>query len=183
MNTYATDIGTILHDVARKYIQHGFKMTRNDKKSVVLELLERGIPDRVIDHIDFDAIFLNLTTFINDAIAYGMSSEVILYYSDNCFGTSDAIVFNERDMSLRIHDLKTGATKAHIEQLMIYAVIFCLEYKVRPEDLKMVELRIYQNDAVLVHNPSSQELGVFMSKIIARDQQLNEIKGKEVLRR
>ena len=48
-----------------------------------------------------------------------MTPEQILYYSDNCFGTADAILF--RNNFLRIHDLKTGKIPAHMEQLEIYA--------------------------------------------------------------
>ncbi len=47
-----------------------------------------------------------LNKYVNDAIGYRMTPEVVLYYSDNCFGTTDAICF--RKSFLRIHDLKTG---------------------------------------------------------------------------
>ena len=43
---------------------------------------------------------------------------MVLYYSENCFGTADVISFN--DDLLRIHDLKTGAVPARMEQLFIY---------------------------------------------------------------
>ena len=52
-----------------------------------------------------------LNMYVNDAIGYKMTPEQILYYSDNCFGTADAICF--RDNFLRIHDLKTGKIPAH----------------------------------------------------------------------
>ena len=82
-----------------------------------------------------------LNMYVNDAIGFKMTPEQILYYSDNCFGTADAILF--RNNFLRIHDLKTGKIPAHMEQLEIYAALFCLEYKVKPADIEM-ELRIYQ---------------------------------------
>ena len=69
-----------------------------------------------------------------------MTPEQILFYSDNCFGTADAIAF--RGDLLRIHDLKTGAIPAHMEQLEVYAALFCLEYKIKPADIRM-ELRLY----------------------------------------
>lgn len=183
MNSYAAEIGTALHDVARKFIKHHFKMSRNDKKAVVLDLIDSGIPDRVIDYMDFDVIFANLIAFVNDANSYGMSPEVVLYYSDNCFGTTDAIGYHEFDRFLRVHDLKTGVTKPSIEQLMIYAALFCLEYRIKPEDLKGTELRIYKNTEVLVHQPTAEELNVYISNIKERDRQLDEIKGREVLLR
>lgn len=66
-----------------------------------------------------------LNAYVNDAIGYKMIPEQILFYSDNCFGTADAIVF--RNGLLRIHDLKTGVIPAHMEQLEVYAALFCLE--------------------------------------------------------
>ena len=46
-----------------------------------------------------------LYQYVNDAIGFGMSTEVVLYYSDRFYGTADAICF--RNNMLRIHDLKT----------------------------------------------------------------------------
>ena len=45
-----------------------------------------------------------LNAYVNDAIGFRMIPEMVLYYSENCFGTADAISFN--DDLLRIHDLK-----------------------------------------------------------------------------
>lgn len=66
--------------------------------------------------------------FVNDAIGFGMSSEVLLYYSDNCFGTADAIRFDEATKELMVFDLKTGDSKPSFKQLYIYCALFCLEY-------------------------------------------------------
>ena len=74
-----------------------------------------------------------------------MDTEVVLYYSPNFWGTADSICF--RDNVLRIHDLKTGTGPIHEEQVLVYAALFCLEYKIRPGDIEM-ELRIYQNDDI-----------------------------------
>ena len=82
-----------------------------------------------------------LNMYVNDAIGFKMTPEQILYYSPNCFGTADAIIF--RNDFLRIHDLKTGETPAKMEQLMIYAALFCLEYGIKPSEIGM-ELRIHQ---------------------------------------
>ena len=51
-----------------------------------------------------------INQFVNDCIGFRMDSEVPLYYSQNCFGTADAISF--KDNKLMIFDLKTGKTKA-----------------------------------------------------------------------
>lgn len=122
-----------------------------------------------------------LNLYVNDAIGYKMEPEQILYYSDNCFGTADTICFR-KDRSgnyiLRIHDLKTGITPAHMEQLEIYNALFCLEYKHKPNDI-IIEDRIYQSDQVFVHNPDPSEISKIMSKIITFDKILNELKKSE----
>ena len=92
-----------------------------------------------------------------------MSPEVVLYYSDYFFGTADSICF--RNNFLRIHDLKTGAHPAKMEQLEIYAALFCLEYKIKPSEIN-IELRIYQNDEILVHNPTAEDIVPIMDKIV-----------------
>lgn len=104
-----------------------------------------------------------LSMYINDAIGYRMQPEVILYHSDDCFGTTDAIGFREekwpdlpkRIYTLRISDLKTGVTPADMKQLLIYAGLFCLEYGFDPRHMRIV-LRIYQNDAIdeLIPDPA-----------------------------
>jgi hypothetical protein len=117
-----------------------------------------------------------LNAFVNDAIGFKMSSERILYYSDNCFGTADAINF--KNGLLRIFDLKTGVIPAHMEQLLIYAALFCLEYKLRPSDIE-IELRIYQNDDVVIYKPEADEIVPIMDKIKTFDRIINEIKKED----
>ena len=62
-----------------------------------------------------------LNLFVNDCIKDGMSSEVLLYYSDYCFGTADGIKWDKDNLELRIYDLKTGVSKPSFKQLDIYA--------------------------------------------------------------
>lgn len=169
---YATTVGTILHNVAYKHIKHRVKMNKYDKKNVMLELLSNGIPGVVVDTIDFDNMFDNLMTYVNDGIGYRMEPEVVLCYSDNFFGTADTITYSERDQFLRIHDYKSGSTPAHIEQLMIYAALFCLEYRFKPTETEM-ELRIYQSNEVIYHNPEPIEIVEVMDKIVTFDKFLN----------
>lgn len=103
-----------------------------------------------------------LNMYINDAIGFKMSPEVVLYFSDFCYGTADAISF--RDDMLRIHDLKTGVHEAKFDQLYIYAAIFCSEYDVRPKDINM-ELRIYQNKDVRIEIPDPEDVKGIMNKM------------------
>lgn len=78
---------------------------------------------------------------------------------------------------LRIHDLKTGVRPVHIEQLEIYAALFCLEYKVKPTDIT-IELRIYQNDDIFIHQPEAEDILRIMDKIIHLDKVLINMEGR-----
>lgn len=141
--------GTELHDLAYKLIKMNQKLPRSEQ---------------------------TLNKYVNDAIGFRMKPEQILFYSENCFGTADAISFHKN--TLRIHDLKTGTIPAHIEQLMIYAALFCLEYKKKPGEIN-IELRIYQNNEVLCHTATAEDIAPIMDKIKRYDKIINEIKDKE----
>ena len=122
-----------------------------------------------------------LNMYVNDAIGYRMIPEQILVYSENAFGTADTISF-KRDF-LRIHDLKTGATPASMNQLLIYMALFCLEYGKKPMDIE-AELRIYQNNEIIVCNNSNEPdlpniVTHIMDKIIFFDKRINELKSEE----
>lgn len=144
----ATRKGTILHDFAAQCISLGQKLPRSQK---------------------------TLNMYVNDAIGFKMTPEQVLYYSDNCFGTADAISF--RSDFLRIHDYKSGGIPAHMEQLLVYAALFCLEYRIKPCDIG-VELRLYQSDEVLFHNPTVEDLVPIIDKIITFDKVINRIKER-----
>ena len=145
-NFLAAQRGTVFHNFAAQCITLGQKLPKSRK---------------------------TLNIYVNDAIGYKMTPEQILYYSDNCFGTADAICF--RNDLLRIHDLKTGVIPAHMEQLEVYAALFCLEYKIKPGDIDM-ELRIYQSDEILYHKPTVEDIAPIMDKIITFDKIINRIK-------
>ena len=117
-----------------------------------------------------------LNMYVNDAVGFKMIPEQILYYSINCFGTADAICF--RNNKLRIHDLKTGTIPAHMEQLMVYAALFCLEYRKKPSEID-IELRLYQSNEVLVHEPTVEDIAPIMDKIITFDKILTKIQREE----
>ena len=144
-NKKASEMGTRLHEWAKKTIDLGLKQPRSKK---------------------------TIYSYVNDAIGFKMDTEVVLFYSERFFGTADAISF--RDGILRIHDLKTGKIPAHIEQLEVYAALFCLEYKVKPGDIDM-ELRIYQNDEILYHNPTAEDIILIMDKIVHLNKLLEKL--------
>ena len=108
-----------------------------------------------------------INMYVNDAIGFRMTPEQVLY----CFGTADAISYNHGQ--LRIHDLKTGKGVTHMEQLMVYSAIFCLEYDVDASDIE-IELRIYQNNKVRVCNPDVTEIVPIMDKIVTSSKLLVE---------
>lgn len=114
-----------------------------------------------------------LHLYVNDAIGYRMTPEQMLYYSDNAFGTCDTISF--RKSKLRIHDLKTGLHPCSVHQLEVYAALFCLEYKVKPFEIK-IELRIYQNDEVQVFEGDPDVITHIMDKIVTFDKKLNDLR-------
>ncbi len=122
-----------------------------------------------------------LNSYVNDAIGYHMTPEQILYYSPFCFGTADAIHYDEKKHFLRIHDLKTGQTPAHIEQLEIYAALFYLEYGdlyfFKPSD-DNIELRIYQSDEILVHHPESSVICELADKIVIFSEMLEKVQNE-----
>lgn len=138
--------GTVLHDFACQCIRLGQPLRKSQK---------------------------TLNMYVNDAIGFKMIPEQILFYSENCFGTADAIIF--RNKFLRIHDLKTGVIPAHMEQLKIYAALFCLEYKVDPAEID-IELRIYQNNEILFDEPTAEDIVPIMDKIVMFDKVIDKIK-------
>lgn len=151
-NIQLTRMGTKLHEFAQDCIELGQKLPKSKK---------------------------TLNSFVNDAIGFRMDCEKVLFYSDNCFGTADAISFNEKELFLRIHDLKTGVTPAHFEQLLIYAAMFCLEYGYKPSDIT-IELRIYQSDEILILEPEPQDVSDIMDTIKRFDLIINNVKlGEE----
>ena len=116
---------------------------------------------------------LALNAFVNDAIGFQMDSEICLYYSPNCFGTADAISYTTRDNMLRIHDLKTGVTPGSMDQLLIYAALFKLEYTHLAVD--KIQLRIYQNSETIEYAPTLGRVDEIANKIIIFDKLLNSL--------
>ena len=142
--------GTRLHELAATLITMGVKLPRNAK---------------------------TLNQYVNDAIGFRMTPEQILFYSIHCFGTVDAIVYRIIDgkSELRIHDLKTGITKASFDQLMIYVALFCLEYELRPFEIDFIELRIYQNNDFKAFHPERDEIVHIMDRIVTADRLYSEM--------
>ena len=144
----ATMRGTVLHDFARQCIE---LKQRLPKKNVTLNM------------------------YVNDAIGFRMRPEQLLFYSYNSFGTADSISFREN--ILRIHDLKTGVSPVSLVQLEVYAALFCLEYEHIPSKIEM-ELRLYHQNEIVIHQPEPEQIKRIMNKIIAFDQRIEKLKAE-----
>lgn len=116
-----------------------------------------------------------INRYVNDALGFRMSPEVVLFYSPHFFGTADAISFRNR--TLRISDYKSGKT-GHVEQLEVYAALFCLEYKVKPADITII-LKLYKEDQVETEEPDPQVIVSIMEKIKHFDSILNKVDDEE----
>ena len=146
INSYlARQRGTRLHELAKRLIEERVRLARTKQ---------------------------TLNLYVNDAIGYGMTPEVVLSYSDDFFGTADAICF--RDDKLRIHDLKTGKTQASFKQLLIYAGLFCLEYGYKPNEIE-TELRIYQNDDKQIYIPEPDEISYVQARILSATKLIRKV--------
>lgn len=172
INSYAQAIGTLLHAYAADRIKYREKLTKQELRAVRFELIRNRIPEYAID---MQAMYPTLMSYVNDAIGFGLDPEVVLYYSDESYGTADAINLCDGNV-LRIHDLKTGTTPAKMEQLMTYAAWFHLEYKAKPEHIR-TELRIYQSGEILAYEPDATEIREVMDKVVSGVKVLQSMNG------
>lgn len=150
LNRKAALLGTRLHQWAAETIKLGIKQPRSKK---------------------------TIYAYVNDAIGFGMEPEVVLFYSDRFFGTADTIAF--RNNVLRIHDLKTGKSPVKMEQLVIYAALFCLEYNIKPSEIE-IELRIYQHDDIEYGYPTAEDIVPVMDKIVHFNKLLEKLDAEEI---
>ena len=148
-NLKAAELGTRIHAFAAEAIRLGYKLQKSN---------------------------CTVNRYVNDAIGFQMEPEVVLYFSPHFFGTADAISFKNK--KLRIHDLKTGKS-GHVEQLEVYAALFCLEYNVRPYDIDII-LRLYKEDDYEEAIPTPEKIISIMDKIRAFEKILNKIDAEEM---
>lgn len=139
--------------------------------------LQHEYAHREIEAGNLSSLVGTVGLYINDAIKYRMTCEQILYYSENCFGTADTISFKYN--VLRIHDLKTGIYPGSVHQLEIYAALFCLEYNKEPSSIK-IELRIYQDNQVIVYEADPEDILFIMGRIQEFDKIITYQKMEEL---
>lgn len=148
MTQQAAQKGTELHALAALLIKHGQKLPDTGQ---------------------------TMSLYVNDAIGFMLQSEQVLFVSDNCYGTADAIGF--RNGKLRVSDYKSGITPTSFSQLKVYVAMFCLEYKMKPFEIE-IEMRIYQNDEVRLEIADPDEITHIMDKIRTFDVLINELKAE-----
>lgn len=172
---YAQEIGTLLHKLAESAIKYKVRIPKLAARPMItLWLLANGIPRGIINT---DKYVSNFVAYVNDAIGFDMEPEVALKYSENAFGTADAIRFNEKKMHLRIHDYKSGITKPCLRQLEVYAAYFCMEYHIKPKDIQ-IELRIYWQDEIIVGHPTAADIVPLIDRVISYDKFIKSLKGE-----
>lgn len=190
-NQYRTTLGTEIHDFAASQIDLGHKYSSvrelmkdietyiyckymylsNDlavgeyARKLIANL--RNLPKEVFEAVKY---------YINDGVGFKMNIEQALVYSEHIFGHADTICF--RNDTLHIHDLKTGANPAHMEQLKVYAALFCLEYGIKPSSIK-IELRIYQWDGISIVNPELEEMVEIIDRIVTSEKIAQQVEKEE----
>lgn len=185
-NQYRTTLGTEIHDFAAAQIDlgHRYSSVREIIKDIETyiyckymylsnDLTVGDYAKRLISSLNTlpREVFETVKFYINDGVGFKMNVEQALVYSEHIFGHADTICF--RNNVLHIHDLKTGANTAHMEQLKVYAALFCLEYNIKPYDITII-LRIYQSgefEEVVIepHTENYEELIAIIDKVISSE--------------
>jgi hypothetical protein len=192
-NRHRKDLGTCIHEYAATEVElgHSFGATKYvidgvesyiynqivNPSLVYRQIADTGLPVTVVSRdalIAYGQQLLDslrtipketwetVKSYINDSSSFKMIPEQPFKYSDYIFGTADAFSF--RSNQLRIHDLKTGSGPTHMEQLLCYAALFCLEYEKDPKSME-IELRIYQNNEIILFNPTIDDMNAVIKQI------------------
>lgn len=143
--------GTQLHALAHDMIRMGIKAAETDQ---------------------------TFNRYVNDCIGFRLKPEIVLFYSFNCYGSADAIGFDAKKRLLRISDLKTGVSPTKVDQLEVYAALFCLEYDFKPFDITM-ELRIYQLDEVRLYEGDPDKIVHVMDRIVTFSKYIDQLLKEE----
>ena len=172
VNQYRAALGSEIHEFASREIPLNHRVTnaRNLQNQIESYIYNKYYSEehnvvtpygeKLLNYLGYmpREVYDTLKFYINDAVGFKMTVEQPLVYpgfEDYIRGTTDAICF--RNKLLRIHDLKTGSHKADVEQLEVYAALFCLEYNIKPADISY-ELRLYQIDGIEIFNPTVEDI-------------------------
>ena len=188
-NNYRSALGTEIHDFAASQIVLAHRYGKNHRylKDAIETYIYRKYYDDDLDilkdqgvnllkHLPTlnEEVFDTLTNYISDSVSYKMTPEQPLFYSEFFYGTADAIRFDEKEQKLMIFDLKTGVTPAHMDQLEVYAAMFCLEYTKQPTDID-IELRLYQNGDIAFGAPETGKVFDIMNIMVDQTNKLREL--------
>lgn len=184
-NKYRTDIGTEIHEWASHQIDLSQKPTgiREILRAVKTHVYEKYMLDTskcydpkkgaiLLDHLRYlpGEALLSTKLFICDSIGFRMASEQKLSVSNIIEGTADAVRFYPKENLLRVSDLKTGSRPAKIEQVYIYAALYCYENRLDPLKTNF-ETRIYQNGEIYIEQPDGETIASTLKDIL----HLNEV--------
>ena len=111
-NFLATQKGTVLHAFAAQCIMLNQKLPKSKQ---------------------------TLNMYVNDAIGFKMTPEQILYYSDNCFGTADAILFRNNFLSLTgtLYRLRTNTDT---RQKLVFLKLFVQKIRTVIPSIRLLRL-------------------------------------------
>jgi hypothetical protein len=190
-NKYRAEIGTEIHEWASHQIILSSKVSgiKEVEKGVKTHIYEKYMEkySKYYDH-EFGTLLLKhlhyipgeafLTTkqFINDSIGFRMESEKRLTVSSMIYGTADAVRYYTKENLLRVSDLKTGKRPAKIEQVFIYAALYCYEYNLKPLNTNF-EARIYQNGEIFIEQPSGEDIDDILKNILHKDEVAKKFEG------
>lgn len=190
-NQYRTTLGTEIHDFAASQIElgHKYSSVRELIKDIETymyckymylsnDLVVGDYPKKLISNLATlpKEVFEAVRYYINHGVGFKMNVEQALVYSNHIFGHADTICF--RNDFLRIHDLKTGANPAHMEQLKTYAALFCLEYGIKPANIS-IELRLYQWDGIVIEKPELEEIVMIIDRIVTSEKIAQQIEKED----
>lgn len=169
-NKTRSQIGTEIHLWAAVQITLGQKCSslRDMAKSIKTLIFLNNFSDRyglseigkkVLKNIKYlpTDVYGTVKIYVNDCITDRMEPEKELILSDDIGGTCDAIGYDSVKKVLRVYDLKTGTGKAHIEQCIAYAALYCIINEVNPFGITTI-LRIYQNGEIEEFLPNPDDM-------------------------
>lgn len=122
---------------------------------------------------DTDVQQQTLAMYVADCIALELTPEQPLFYTQNAFGTADAIGFFGN--KLFIFDLKTGVHPASMDQLKCYAALFFLEYQLTPKACE-IELRVYQRGEIITCIADPEDILTIMERYMWANEEVEKLK-------
>ena len=182
-NKHRAELGTEIHEWCSVQLQlmQTVSSPRAAEKGIKTHIFEKysSVPDYrdvLIFSMDFlpSSVFGTVKAFVNDSVDLRMKSEETISYSPLFWGTADAI--RHANDEVYIFDLKTGTRAAKPDQLLVYAALYHLQEKLKPERTR-TEIRIYQNNEIYTDIPEPETLHEIMDLIVHKNKVLTNFLG------